>query len=198
MSNTYTIPTLADYQAADGATKRKMQSEATKEMKSALMADNGDLAKAIMLAQATWTPAKKEAVETDWNALVARRIASLRALADGIESGAIVATGTPEGFTFDESKVTAPVNSDDFEVSKLNLRVGNSKAAASDLQAAFDEVFADREVGDFLTCQEITNLAGLPSSGAVAARLFATSGCTLTGVTPVPATATTARGACKA
>lgn len=197
MSNTdtYTLPTLADYQAADGATKRSMQAAAKVEMRRALGNDEFPLAKSISQAIDSWVPAKAPKVETDWQNLVALRVANLRHAAYLIEVGETVPAGVPEGFEF--SIPEEYVHDEEASVKIANVKVGNSKAAASDLQAAFDEVFADREVGDFLTCQEITNLAGLPSSGAVAARLFAESGCTLTGVTPVAATATTARGAVK-
>jgi hypothetical protein len=191
---TYTLPSLADYQAASGPDKVRMRTAAERAMREALASDEFATAKEINSALSTWAPAKAAKVFIDWNGLVAVRVASLRELADRIESNEVTLAGVPEGFSY----TVADGEADEASITRLaGVRVGNSKAAASDLQAAFDEVFEGRESGDFLTCQEITNLAGLPSSGAVAARLFATSGCTLTGVTPVPATATTPRGARK-
>jgi hypothetical protein len=198
-TDTYQVPSLADYQAADGATKRSMRAAAEKAMRHALATDEFVLAKEINQALSTWAPAKASAPEVDWQTLVAVRVATLRALADGIESGDIVPAGVPEGFTYEGDEIGQ--EPDQGTLDRLNsIRVGNSKAEGGDWQARFDQAFEGLEVGAFLRVQEIANKVGLPKgSGAVAARLFPGEGkvCTLKGYEPVDATADQPRGARK-
>jgi hypothetical protein len=203
MSNTstYQVPSLAEYQAADGATKRSMRATAEKEMKAALMADQGDLAKEILLSLSTWAPAKASPAEIDWNGLVSVRIATLRAAADALESGLAQAAGTPEGFTYQPEDDQETEADETYLARLLAAKVGNSKAEGGDWQERFDQAFEGLESGAFLRIQEIANKVGLPQgSGAIAARLFPGEGkvCTLKGYVPVEASADQPRGARKA
>jgi hypothetical protein len=77
----------------------------------------------------------------------------------------------------------------------VSVRSGD-RAPGRDLSAVFADIVATVEPGTFMTVAEITKWGELPSSGAVAARLFPASGvCTVPNVTPCPATATAPRGA---
>lgn len=129
----------------------------------------------------------------DHEVTLADRIATLRLAADLMESGIVAPSGL-DPVAYPAARGVANVaTAFDLAGAKIT-RNGPTQSVQTVIDAAFDGV----ESGTFLRVSEICNRADYPHSGAVAARLFPAKGdCTLTGVTPVAATADTPKGARK-
>lgn len=203
-----TIPTADAYAAADQSGKAKIRSDVDKIMKSALRAvadDAGWVAVAVAAAAAlaSYGPSTAPAVTVDWSAKIAGRVATLRYAADLLESGAVRPANVPDSFTYevpDESDWSAVDRS--AAVTLAGARVGRS-GRRGNVADHITEVLSEAGVGVRLTVSMIANKiteaypadGPRPSDGAVAARLFGKSGCTVDGVEAFEATATQPRSA---
>lgn len=198
------LPTVEAYRSADVAGKARIRAEVDSIMKQAI--HDGDLAlaqSAMSLSANLTAKSPTVAAPIDWSQVAADRIATLRLAADLIESGVVDPIGFPEGWVSSNESgdgIDLPEGVADRDLAdKLASAKLTKSSDRSDIGAAIGSAFADVESGTFLTVAQIANKAGLPSQGAVAARLFPKSGtCTVTGVVPTEATATSPKGATKA
>lgn len=193
------------YATADTGTKARIRAALDRDAKAALRAGDFPTAQALMGALDSCTTAKvADKPVIDFSQVLADRIATLRLAADMLEDG----SARPDGIASDVT-IGDKVGVADADTAR---KIAGAKITRSterrSIQAAVDRAFAGVKSGTFLTVRQIAAAGSLddytPSDGAVAARLFPTDDdgvpttCTLTGVVPVPATATTGRGARKA
>lgn len=193
---------VTSYQSADQGTKAKVRSAIEKMIKDALRAkefsaagDLQDVLDAIVAAKIT-----KESAPVDYAQVIADKIATLRLAADMLEQSMIVPEGIESDAVTDlESKIDAGLADRDQATKIASAKITKSTDRV-DLAAHVAEVIAGYESGTFLKISEVAKQSteaapsGLPSQGALAARLFAAGGCTLDGVEPVEASATAPKG----
>lgn len=202
--STITLPTVSEYRAADVAGKAAFRTIVTKAMMQAIEDLDLDTAKATKsLLEEFVTKTSTPKAEVDWSQVAADRVATLRMAAALIESGMVDPSGFPEDWASsneDGDRIELPNGTPDEELARKLASAKVTKSSdRADVGAGIEAAFADVPSGTFLTVQQITNKAGLPSAGAVAARLFPKSGvCTVPGVTPTEASATSPKGATKA
>lgn len=203
MSNvTANLISAADYAAASIADKAAARAAADAAVRDALKA--GDLAgaQAAMALRESYAPAAAPKVEVNYGQLVAVRVASLRRAADLIESGQVRPAGVPDDADLTPEPLSAVETA---TVADLAQTMAAHKVARSvptgprsNVGAAIESWAASVEPGTFGSAGDIARAMDLPSSGAVAARLFPRSGeaCNVPGVTPVtPAQGFPAQGA---
>jgi hypothetical protein len=188
-----TFATVSDYVAADVKGKAAIRKAAKDAFESAVRASDMSAAQLALAASDSYKSASatKAPVEIDWQGLVADRIATLNEAIVRLASGNF--DGAPEGFQSD-STTTGTVDE-----SALASLTKVRRSAKRDLGSLIEQVID----GDFATVAQIrarivaaTDGDYVPSDGAIAARLFPTSGaCTLSGVAPVEATTDAPRGA---
>lgn len=216
---TVALPTVADiaadllsgvsesYSSAEQGIKSKVRSTLDKIVKDSLRSRAFDEATAAQdaLDLATSTSKIKAAKEIDYSALLADRVEALLGAAAAIMAGHL-----PEGIDEDMidwdvvNEAARKVERDVWEPTESMIKVAKAKITKStdrvDIEAHVAEVIADVEPGTFLKISEVARVRteaapeGLPSQGALAARLFAKGGCTLDGVEPVEASATAPKG----
>lgn len=184
------------YLAATVADKARLRAKAEAGIKAAV--DTLDMAAATVAKAALdaylASGATTKAAPVDYAALVAQRVADLRHAADLIESGLVRPSGVPDEADLTRT-VEGPIQADTEAATKLASAKVARSATRNDIQAAIIEAFEGLDSGDFLTCQEIANKQGLPSSGAVAARH---EGWDVEGILAVPASGDRAKGYTKA
>lgn len=190
-TTTTTLATVAEYVAADAKGKAAIRKAATEALHKAVDALDMVAATAAKAALESYkAPTTKAPAEVDWQGLVADRIATLQAAVYQLSVGGF--DGAPDGFEFDGRTGTV-------DGSALAGLTKVRKSARRDLGAMIEEVVD----GDFVTVAGIrarivaaTEGDYVPSDGAIAARLFPSSGtCTLRGIVPVEATGDQPRGA---
>jgi hypothetical protein len=191
---------LSSYQAATPGDKTRTRTALNSALVDAMTSGSMDLGATIAQAIRTVTesgPAAKAPVEVDYRTLLSGRIANLRAAADLLESGHV----RPEGFPVGVEVADLPVVEFDTEVSSKIASAKISRVTMrNSIEAVIERAFDGLQSGDFLTVAQIRKAGTTddytPGDGAIAARLFPSSGnCTLTTVVPVDATSTHARGA---
>ena len=196
MTSTITYAPVEAYQAATVADKARLRAKAEAGIKAAI--DTLDMEAAALAKKALdaylASGATKASAPIDYAALVAQRVADLRHAADLIESGLVRPVGVPEEADLSRT-VEGPIQADTEAATKLASAKLARSTERHDIAGAIVEAFEGLDKGTFLTCQEIANKQGLPSSGAVAARH---EGWDKAGVTAVPATADRAKGYVKA
>lgn len=193
---------LSAYTSAEQGTKSKVRAQVEKSIKEALRAKEFETAGDLQDVLDSLVSAKisKESAKIDFAQVIADKIANLRLAADMLESGAIVPEGIePESVVDLATKITAALADKEAATKIASAKITKSSDRV-DIEAHVAEVIADVESGTFLKISEVAKVRteaapeGLPSQGALAARLFAKGGCTLDGVEPVEATATAPKG----
>lgn len=136
-------------------------------------------------------------VEVDWDGIISQRVADLRAAIVLLVTGEADIEGMPEGriYTVTEDGIEAD---NEAAISLATIKAGSTKRQP--LGQLMAEVAEKSEAGTFYTVAQLAAACSSDDykagSGAVAARLFPSSGtCTLTAWTPVAATSTSPRGA---
>lgn len=200
---------LAPFATADAATKRAVRAEVERSIKDALRTkeyevagDLQDTLDALLAAKIT----KGESAPVDYTQALADKINSFQ-----VATLMLATFGAPDGSAVDMERLLTLI---DEEPASLDATLAGIALAESvkitrtvrsesrvDLAAHVAEVISAHESGTFLKISEVAKVSteaapnGLPSQGALAARLFPTSGdCTLAGVEPVPATSTSPKG----
>lgn len=163
---TTTYATAADYAAATVAAKARMRADATAAMHAAIDALDLTGAAAARDAMKAWVAAPSAVATIDYALTVAQRVANLRAAADLLESGSV----RPSGIAADCARFIGPVAPDAAAAAAIASAKVTRSAKRNDIEAAIEAAFADLPSGSFLSCTQIANKQGLPSSGAVAAR----------------------------
>lgn len=201
-STEVTFATVEEYRAADAKGKAAIRNAAKAAMKAAVKAGDIAGAMAAQAAEDSYTSDKPAKVTVDPYAVLAHRIQTLRTAAEWLESGAVLPDGLTIEGDFDADRLTEALGNVEEDLDSVAKVAGHKltrSGTRSDVGAAIEAAFDDLPKGTFLTVQEITNKMSLPSSGAVAVRLFPKKGkCTVKGVTPVAGTATSPKGAKKA
>lgn len=200
--------TSESYANAEPKIKSAVRSAIEKMIKDALrtrdFADAATAQDALDLAVAS--KITKTAESVDYTALLADKIHSFQ-----VAASLLADLGSPEGTEVDMDRLATlladrPSSSATLAGITLaeSVRLSRTRSESRvDLQAHVTQALAilDRPSGTFLKISEIAKVhteaapEGLPSQGALAARLFPSSGtCTLTGVVPADATATAPKG----
>jgi hypothetical protein len=158
---------VASYADADRAGKARIRATTDADMRAALR--TGDIARAIVLGVTLDAMVTTKApVTVDYAATIAQRAADLYAAADALVTGMIVPDGMPEGVT--GRGVALPDASDAFRaIASAKVTRATDRA---DIAAAIVSAVSDTDA--WLTMTDVARKMGLPSAGAVAARLFPT------------------------
>lgn len=162
--------TVAAYAVADRKGKAAIRTKLDREMRAALGAGDFATAQAHHATISALAPARAEKEGPDYAQALADRIATLRLAADFLESGARQPAGFPEGWEHPEELPKPGLVADAATVlasAKLTRATDRS-----DISAAIVAAVSDTD--EWLTMTQVANKQGLPSSGAVAARLFPT------------------------
>jgi len=209
------------YATATGSDKVKVRNRADEAAKAALRAGNLLDAQAWQnAADGMVATSAKKAVEIDWTARLVDRAASLVYAAELMFAQATLPTGVPDDAKIDwdgfgdkvKARVAAAWSATTDDEARTVTDAGQSIASEkvgrsvvrNDIQSVIDRAFDGLDKGTFLTVAEIATKGGTadyrPSDGAIAARVAWTKGLTttLTGVVPVDAVGTVARGFTKA
>ncbi len=160
MSNIYTVPTVADYVAADRAGKSNMRATASAAMLAAIDRMDIDAASVIRTRMTEWTESNtRSTVVVDYVALVADRVATLRAAADMIESGAVRPSGIADDVTIDASVVGT------VDVDRASRIAGESikRSEKSDMRGAIASIVDGMTVGTFYTVADVASMVGTTS-----------------------------------
>lgn len=199
----------APYASAEQGTKSKVRAMIEKSIKEALREKAfevaGDLQDTLDLA--TSTKITKESAKVDLAEVIAQRVLDLRLAADLIEEGTTLPEGADDGSDDLFDRVQSILDSGEKSGSReVAAKIASTKITKSgdrtDLQAHVTQalVILGAESGDWFKISAVANVRtaaapeGLPSQGALSARLFADGGCTLVGVEPTEATSTAPKG----
>lgn len=195
---------------AEPATKRAVRKALTESIKEALRGkkfeEAGELSDLDEVFEAVKINKTAESPKIDFTQVLADKINSYKVAAIMLAEFGAVLPGVSEidaerlaTLTSGEASVEAVLAGISLAESvKISATVRSTER--TDLAAHLAEVIADVEPGTFLKISEVAKVRtaaapnGLPSQGALAARLFAEGGCTLDGVEPVEATSSTPKG----
>lgn len=168
-ADTTSADLVAAYASADASGKARIRNRLQEVRNAAAMALDvpllghlNGLATALESAKGT---APKAA--PDYAATIAQRAADLYAAADMLVRGLVVPDGMPEGTAYDARPLPEPsAAARTIAAAKVTRSTERNDIAGAILRATA----ANR--GQWLTMREVANSQGLPSDGAVAARLF--------------------------
>ena len=199
---------LAPFATADGPTKRAVKINVEKSIKDALRAKEYEVAGDLQDVLDAMIDFKitKASTEVDVTALLADKINSFQ-----VATLMLATFGAPDGSEVDMERLLVLIDEEPASESAVlagialaeSVKITRTARSESrvDLAAHVAEVISAHESGTFLKISEVAKVSteaapnGLPSQGALAARLFPTSGdCTLAGVEPVAATSTSPKG----
>lgn len=206
---TYTVDS---YRAADAATKATMRAVATRASRDGLRTRNYGAAGAFSDMSDAFVAASTPVVAAiPAYITIGDRIAALRYAADMLSVGTVVPDGIDaDSVDYGMVNIHAAGYGDDMpdDIRSAARDIATTKITRRtdrrDIADVVTRAFDGLDSGAFLTVAEIRTRGTIPGDdytpgdGAIAARLFPRGrGCTLTDVTPVDATGTTARGARK-
>jgi len=173
------------YQEATGPAKTAVRNETQAAINAAVDRLDLDAMQAYKAALDAMVPAKPTAAPVDYEALVARRIATLRTAAEALANGSVRPAGIPDEVTLDLDRIATLLDEathDDYaeEADKLAAeKVTRATGERGSIHAAVVRAF-EASGADSLTIAEITRLGATddykPGSGAVAARYFTSEG----------------------
>lgn len=174
------------YATATGPAKTAVRGEAQAAINAAVDRLDVDAMQAYKAALDAMVPNKPVAAPVDYEALVARRIATLRTAAEALANGSVRPAGIPDDVTLDVDRIATLLDEathDDYAADADRIaaeRVSRSTGERGSIHAAVVRAFEASDGADALTIAEVTRLGATddykPGSGAVAARYFTSEG----------------------
>jgi hypothetical protein len=194
----YIAACITNYATADAAGKRAIRAALKSHMKACMAANDLTAFEWHTAINALPSKVSLDKPAVDYGTELAVRIATLRAAADLLESGAV----TPEGMPADT--MPQAVEASWSAVRESANRLASAKITRSTDRNSIGDVIAraieGQESGTFLSVADVRRMGAIegyvPSDGAIAARLFPADNkaCTVPGVTPAEATSNQPRG----